>query len=253
MAVPASSPPVCFGLRSTSAVVALAAVVAAAIAVAGDTSTKPEWWAFAALLPLAAVAPLFRVPVGRNHSLHAGPAFVVAGALVLPPLLVVALVVALHIPLAIRDRYPWYIQTFNIANFTLSGLAAWLAVDAIGQDGDLRFAVSGLAAAAVFVGVNHRPAGLHPAARPRAQHQRDRALLGLQPRYRARDRGTRHRRRHVRHRQPVAHSSRDRTAGAGSPLALDHSAAARDARNASGRCSSRRRRRRCSSASAARS
>ena len=135
--------------------VALAAVVAAIIAVAGDTSTKPEWWAFAALLPLAAVAPLFRVPVGRNHSLHAGPAFVVAGALVLPPLLVVALVVALHIPLAIRDRYPWYIQTFNIANFTLSGLAAWLAVDAIGQDGDLRFAVSGVAAAVVFVGVNH--------------------------------------------------------------------------------------------------
>ena len=135
--------------------VALAAVVAAIIAVAGDTSTKPEWWAFAALLPLAAVAPLFRVPVGRNHSLHAGPAFVVAGALVLPPLLVVALVVALHIPLAIRDRYPWYIQTFNIANFTLSGLAAWLVVDAIGQDGDLRFAVSGVAAAVVFVSVNH--------------------------------------------------------------------------------------------------
>ena len=135
--------------------VALAAVVAAIIAVAGDTSTKPEWWAFVALLPLAAVAPLFRVPVGRNHSLHAGPAFVVAGALVLPPLLVVALVVALHIPLAIRDRYPWYIQTFNIANFTLSGLAAWLAVDAIGQDGDLRFAVSGVAAAVVFVSVNH--------------------------------------------------------------------------------------------------
>ena len=136
-------------------VVAFAAAVAATFAVAGDSSTRPEWWAFASLLPLAALAPLFRVPVGRNHSLHAGPAFVVAGALVLPPLLVLALVVALHIPLAIRDRYPWYIQAFNIANFTLSGLAAWLAVDAIGQDGDLRFALSGLAAAVVFVGVNH--------------------------------------------------------------------------------------------------
>ncbi len=137
------------------AVVAVAAVAAAIVAVAGDTSTRPEWWAFASLLPLAAVAPLFRVPVGRNHSLHAGPAFVVAGALVLPPLLVVALVVALHIPLAIRDRYPWYIQTFNIANFTLSGLSAWLAVDAIGQDGKVHFALSGLAAAGVFVAVNH--------------------------------------------------------------------------------------------------
>jgi PAS domain S-box-containing protein len=138
-----------------AAVVALAALVAAAVAVAGDTSTQHEWLAFAILLPLAAVAPLFRVPVGRNHSLHAAPAFVVAGALVLPPLLVVVLVLALHAPLAVRDRYPWYIQTFNIANFTLSGLAAWLAVEALGQKGDLGFALSGLVAAGVFVAVNH--------------------------------------------------------------------------------------------------
>ena len=138
-----------------AAVVALAAFIAAAVAVAGDSSTKPEWLAFAILLPLAATAPLFRVPVGRNHSFHAAPAFVVAGALVLPPLLVVVLVLALHAPLAVRDRYPWYIQAFNIANFTLSGLAAWLAVEAIGQKGDLGFALSGLVAAGVFVVVNH--------------------------------------------------------------------------------------------------
>ena len=138
-----------------AAVVALAALVAAAVAVAGDTSTQHEWLAFAILLPLAATAPLFRVPVGRNHSLHAAPAFVVAGALVLPPLLVVALVIALHAPLAIRDRYPWYIQAFNIANFTLSGLAAWLAVELIGQTSGLGFALSGLIAAGVFVIVNH--------------------------------------------------------------------------------------------------
>ena len=138
-----------------AAVVALAALIAAAVAVAGDSSTKPEWLAFAILLPLAAVAPLFRVPVGRNHSLHAAPAFVIAGALVLPPLLLVVLVLALHAPLAVRDRYPWYIQAFNIANFTLSGLAAWLAVEALGQKGDLGFALSGLVAAGVFVVVNH--------------------------------------------------------------------------------------------------
>ena len=138
-----------------AALVALAALAAAAVAVAGDTSTQHEWLAFAILLPLAAVAPLFRVPVGRNHSLHAAPAFVVAGALVLPPLLVVALVLALHAPLAIRDRYPWYIQAFNIANYTLSGLAAWLAVELIGQTSGLGFALSGLIAAGVFVVVNH--------------------------------------------------------------------------------------------------
>ena len=143
-----------------AAVVALAAVIAAAVSIVGDSPTKSEWWAFAVLLPLAALAPLFRVPVGRNHSLHAGPAFVVAGAFVLPALLVVALVIAVHIPLAVRDRYPWYIQTFNLANFTLSGLAAWLAVDAIGQGSDLRFALSGLAAAGVFILVNHLLLGI---------------------------------------------------------------------------------------------
>ena len=37
------------------------------------------------LFPLAALAPRFRVAVGRNHSFHTGPAFIVAGALVLPP------------------------------------------------------------------------------------------------------------------------------------------------------------------------
>jgi PAS domain S-box-containing protein len=138
-----------------AAAVATAALVAAAVAVTAGSPTRAEWLAFVVLLPLAAAAPLFRVPTGRNQSLHAAPAFVVAGALVLPPLLVVALVVALYVPLGIRDPYPWYIQTFNVANFTLSGLTAWLAVAAIGRDGDLRFAVAGLVAAGVVVIVNH--------------------------------------------------------------------------------------------------
>jgi PAS domain S-box-containing protein len=143
-----------------AAVVALAALLAAGVAVAADAPTRTNWTAFAILLPLAAAAPLFRVPVGRNHSLHSAPAFMVAGALVLPPLLVVALVIALHIPTGIRDRYPWYIQMFNIANFTLSGLAAWLMVEAIGRHGDLGFALAGLAAAGTFVLVNHTLLGV---------------------------------------------------------------------------------------------
>ena len=49
--------------------------------------TRSEWTSFALLLPLAALAPRFRVSVGRNHGFHTGPAFIVAGALVLPPAL----------------------------------------------------------------------------------------------------------------------------------------------------------------------
>ena len=83
------------------------------------------------LLPLTAVAPFFRVAVGRNYSLHTGPAFIVAGALVLHPLGVLALVAALHISQFVRGRYPWYIHLFNLANYVLSALAAWLVVEAV--------------------------------------------------------------------------------------------------------------------------
>ncbi|MGZ8782364.1 MAG: hybrid sensor histidine kinase/response regulator, partial [Gaiellaceae bacterium] len=131
---------------------ALAAAVAALIA---GMPSRQEWWIFALLLPLAAVAPIFRVALGRNHSVHAAPAFVVAGALVLPPALVVPMVIAMLVPTWIRDRYAWYIGLFNVANYMLSALAAWLAATSVPVDGDLGFALAGLAAAAAFVLVNH--------------------------------------------------------------------------------------------------
>ena len=139
-----------------AAAVGLAAVVAAAASVVGSTPTRTEWMSFALLLPLAVLAPRFRVSVGRNHSFHTGPAFIVAGALVLPPALVVGLVLALHLPLWSRaDQPAWYIQAFNLSNYTLSALAAWVVAAAVGPGDDATFALAGLLAAAVFVGVNH--------------------------------------------------------------------------------------------------
>ena len=143
---------------SASAYAALIEVLAAGAAVAALTDGIPagyEWWRAALLLPLAAVAPMFRVAVGRNHSLHAAPAFVVAGTLVLPPALLVPLVLVMLVPQWIRDRYAWYIGLFNVANYMLSTLAAWAAVDLVRTDTDLGFAAAGLAAAVVFVAVNH--------------------------------------------------------------------------------------------------
>ena len=102
-----------------------------------------------------AVAPFFRVAVGRNYSLHTGPAFIVAGALVLHPLGLLALVAALHISQIVRGRYPWYIHLFNLANYVLSALAAWLVVEAVSATDDFRFAAAGVAAAITFVAVNH--------------------------------------------------------------------------------------------------
>ena len=137
------------------AAVCLAAVVAATVAVVAHGADEHDWTAFALLVPLTAIAPLFRVAVGRNYSLHTGPAFIVAGALVLHPWMMLGLVAALVLPQLVRERFPWYIHLFNIANYTLSALAASFAVIAIGTEGDLRFALAGLAAAVSFVLVNH--------------------------------------------------------------------------------------------------
>jgi two-component system, cell cycle sensor histidine kinase and response regulator CckA len=138
-----------------AAVIEALALLAAAAALREGVPADQDWWTAAILIPLAAVAPFFRVAVGRNYSFSTGPAFIVAGALVLPPLLLLALVAAHHVPQLIRERYPWYIHLFNIANYTLSALVAWLAVQAVGGGTDLSFALSGLAAAASFVVVNH--------------------------------------------------------------------------------------------------
>ena len=105
--------------------------------------------------PLTAAAPLFRVAVGRNYSLHTGPAFIVAGALVLHPLLMLGLVAALVLPQCAPRALPVVHPLFNVANYTLSALAAWAAVATIGTDDDLGFALAGLAAALAFVTVNH--------------------------------------------------------------------------------------------------
>jgi PAS domain S-box-containing protein len=138
------------------AAVCVAAVAAATVAVVTHGNHQHDLTAFALLLPLTAVAPLFRVAVGRNYSLHTGPAFIVAGALVLHPAMVLALVAALVLPQLVRERFPWYIHLFNIANYTLSAFAASLAVESVGAGGDdLQFALAGLAAVVTFVLVNH--------------------------------------------------------------------------------------------------
>ena len=140
------------------ALVGLAALAAAAAAVISHDANGHDWTAFAVLLPLTAAAPLFRVAVGRNYSLHTGPAFIVAGALILHPSLLLALVVALHLPQLVRQRYPWYIHLFNVANYTLSALAAWAAAELVRTtrlDGDLAWLVTGVAASVALVLVNH--------------------------------------------------------------------------------------------------
>jgi diguanylate cyclase (GGDEF)-like protein/putative nucleotidyltransferase with HDIG domain len=124
-------------------------------------STAHEWAAFLVLSVGAAVAQLFVVRTIRDQAYHTSTAFLIAGALLLPPALVLLMGVVQHLPEWLKQRYPWYIQTFNISNYTLDGLAAWGSARLIADQapawasGGVRAAVAGLVACLVFVGLNH--------------------------------------------------------------------------------------------------
>jgi PAS domain S-box-containing protein len=136
-------------------VASLAGLALAAVASSAHAPTANEWVAFAALLPLSALAPVFTVSIGRNHGFHLGTAIVVAAALVLPPELLGVVAAAQYVVSALRGRNDWFRFTFNTANNVLSALAAWAVADAIGLDDGLAFALAGVAAAVTFVCTNH--------------------------------------------------------------------------------------------------
>src|SRR5438105_6905927 len=120
------------------------------------------WPTFLVLAGCAAVAQLFGVTTIRDHSYQTSIVFLIAAALLLPPELVALMGVVQHIPEWLKTRLAWYIQTFNICNYTLDALAAWWAahllrsehvVPLMGSQG--RAALAGLGACLVFVGLNH--------------------------------------------------------------------------------------------------
>ena len=142
--------------------------VVVAVTTAGATLLLPRihdgrsgWTAFIVLSACAAIAQLFVVRTTRDQSYHTSIAFLIAGALLLPPELVLLMGVVQHVPEWLKHRYAWYIQTFNIANYTLDGLAAWGVAQLVLRhapgwvNAGPRTAVAGLAACVVFVGLNH--------------------------------------------------------------------------------------------------
>jgi diguanylate cyclase (GGDEF)-like protein len=135
------------------------AAAATAAAVGTIDSHAPRWNLFAALAAGAIIAQLAATQIRGNQVFHTGLAFTLAGALVLPPRALIVLCLAQHLPDWLRQRYPWYIQTFNIASYTLGALAAWAAYAAIlTADGDASSTVrvaAAIAAAGIFVTINH--------------------------------------------------------------------------------------------------
>jgi diguanylate cyclase (GGDEF)-like protein/putative nucleotidyltransferase with HDIG domain len=153
------------GRLSTPAKLYLCAVAAVAAAAAGPLlarlgSGTHGWTTFSVLAVCAAFAQLFVVRTVRDYSLHTAIVFLVVAALLLPPELVALMGVVQHLPVWLKGRFAWYIQTFNICNYTLDGLAAWGAVALVTRHltalgADERLALAGLAACVTFVGLNH--------------------------------------------------------------------------------------------------
>jgi diguanylate cyclase (GGDEF)-like protein/putative nucleotidyltransferase with HDIG domain len=139
-------------------VVALATAVAVVPLLSRLSPHTPGWTTFVILGLIAAVAQLFVVRTPRNQSYHTTIVFLIPAAMLLPPELVAFMGLIQHIPEWLKNRSAWYIQIFNICNWTLSMLAAYASFHGIlhlgsGSAGD--YALAGFAAAGAIVAVNH--------------------------------------------------------------------------------------------------
>jgi diguanylate cyclase (GGDEF)-like protein/putative nucleotidyltransferase with HDIG domain len=146
------------GAKLYLAAVSIATVVAAFVPLSNLSPQTREWPAFFVIASCAAIAQLFVVRTPRDQSYHTSIVFLIPAALLLPPELVALVGVVQHIPEWLKVRYPWYIQCFNICNYTLNGLAAWGAVWLVRHFGlawEPTMALAGLAACVVFVATNH--------------------------------------------------------------------------------------------------
>ena len=142
-------------------------VVAAAVAIASVaplshlSARTPGWPTFAILAAIAATAQLFVVsgPRGRSYSYHTTIVFLIPAVMLLSPGFVVLIGVIHHIPEWLKTRATWYIQSFNIFNWTLAMLGAWAsfhAIMGISSNGNrVSYALAGVAAAATMVAINH--------------------------------------------------------------------------------------------------
>ncbi len=139
----------------------LVALVVAAPFVVRVNGGTGHWVAFAFCAVGAAFAQLFVVRTPNDQSYHATPVFLIPAALLLPPELVALMAVLQHVPEWLKERYAWYMQSFNICMYTIACMATWavgrvvLEADGLIANPDARFALAGLLAVTIYVGLNH--------------------------------------------------------------------------------------------------
>ena len=80
-----------------------------------DNSQTSKWTTFLILAAGAAASHTYTVRTARDTAFHTSWVFLIPSALLLPPELVALLGVVMHVPEWLKERYAWYIQSFNIA------------------------------------------------------------------------------------------------------------------------------------------
>jgi diguanylate cyclase (GGDEF)-like protein/putative nucleotidyltransferase with HDIG domain len=159
-----SSAPTFRGLPVPARIFIPGLIGAAAVAVVAETAVHPGPDVDLVLLGVAAVlcaaGNLFEVFAPANFTFQPNLIIFFAAAVLLPPWAVAALAVLSFVPGWLVHRLRWYMAAFNIANYTLAGIAAHTIVGAwgpLGSDWSPDFvAVAALAAAAlVFVVINN--------------------------------------------------------------------------------------------------
>src|ERR1700704_747586 len=142
-------------------VIAIAALAAALPLILRLGAHTHAWATFGTLAAGPPASHTYTVRTAKDSSFHTSWVFLIPAAMLLPPELVALLGVVMHIPEWLKERFAWYIQTFNICNYTLGNLATWgaaaLRISAQGliPDEHLRWAAAGLVACIVAVAANH--------------------------------------------------------------------------------------------------
>jgi diguanylate cyclase (GGDEF)-like protein/putative nucleotidyltransferase with HDIG domain len=167
-----------------------ASVGFALAAVAAETGLQPGPELDPALLAVAAVlcavGNLFEVFAPASFSFQPNLIVFFAASVLLPPWAVAALAVVSFLPGWAVHRFRWYMVVFNVAGYTLAGMAAH-AIGVLdgplsGSNFDLGTAVALALAALAFVVVNHALiVGVVTLSRGRQLRQSARDMLGCFP------------------------------------------------------------------------
>ncbi|MBA2475213.1 MAG: GGDEF domain-containing protein, partial [Actinobacteria bacterium] len=128
---------------------------AAAILLGRLGSGTHGWGSFLLLSGAGAIAHLLVSRAPGSPVSHAGVAFVIPAALLLPPELVLLTAVASQLPAWLGRRGPFPLATLTIGSSALAGLGAWAAAQAVGSldlvGSQAVWAVAGIAASIIFV------------------------------------------------------------------------------------------------------